>query len=77
ASLVAASKDQPELPYWVAEDFLRAVVVTLLAWAWHKIEAATPSIAVPARWSVPASALRHWVLPEFAMRVGIIQARLP
>jgi alkylation response protein AidB-like acyl-CoA dehydrogenase len=76
ASLVAASKDQPELPYWVAEDFLRAVVVTLLAWAWHKIEAVTPSATVPARWSVPASALRHWVLPEFAMRVGIIQARL-
>jgi hypothetical protein len=76
ASLVAASKDQPELPYWVAEDFLRAVVVILLAWAWHKIEVTAPSAAEPSRWTVPASALRHWVLPEFAMRVGIIKARL-
>jgi hypothetical protein len=60
----------------VAEDFLRAVVVILLAWAWHKIEVTAPSAAEPSRWTVPASALRHWVLPEFAMRVGIIKARL-
>jgi hypothetical protein len=76
ALLVAQSKDQPELPYWVAEDFLRAVAITLLAWAWHKIEAIATSAAEPSRWLVPASALRDWVLPEFDMRVGIIKARL-
>jgi alkylation response protein AidB-like acyl-CoA dehydrogenase len=76
-SLVVAAKDQPELPYWVAEDFLRAVVVILLAWAWHKIEAtATSAAADSTRWTTPASALRHWVLPEFNMRLGIIQSRL-
>jgi hypothetical protein len=76
ALLVAQSKDQPELPYWVAEDFLRAVAITLLTWAWHKIEAIAPSAAEPSRWLVPASALRDWVLPEFDMREGIIKARL-
>jgi alkylation response protein AidB-like acyl-CoA dehydrogenase len=76
-SLVVAAKDQPELPYWVAEDFLRAVVVILLAWAWHKIEAtATSAAGDSTRWTTPASALRHWVLPEFNMRLGIIQSRL-
>jgi alkylation response protein AidB-like acyl-CoA dehydrogenase len=77
-SLVVAAKDQPELPYWVAEDFLRAVVVILLAWAWSKIEAtaALALVAEPLRWTTPASALRDWVLPEFEMRMGIIKARL-
>jgi alkylation response protein AidB-like acyl-CoA dehydrogenase len=76
-SLVVAAKDQPESPYWVAEDFLRAVVVILLAWAWHKIEAtATSAAGGSTRWTTPASALRHWVLPEFNMRLGIIQSRL-
>jgi hypothetical protein len=78
ASLVTTAKDQPELPYWVAEDFLRAVVMVLLAWAWHKIEAGAADgfEGDAARWSTPAQALRAWVLPEFEMRMGIIAAQL-
>lgn len=76
--LVTASAADRELPYWVADDYLRAVALTLLAWAWQCIEQglAADAVANPARWQTPAAALRHWVLPEFAMRVQIITARL-
>jgi len=74
-ALAAASKDQPELPFWVAEDVLRAVLMALMHWAWLKISAATQD-AASTRWSAPAQALHHWVLPEFDMRVAIIKARL-
>ena len=53
------------------------MAVALLAWAWSRIEAAlapqTPDLAT--RWQAPAQALRHWVLPEFDMRVAIIKTR--
>ncbi len=76
--LVAASTTDRELPYWVADDYLRAVALTLLAWAWQQIEpAAGTGNSDAARWKRPAAALRHWVLPEFAMRAQIIRARLP
>jgi alkylation response protein AidB-like acyl-CoA dehydrogenase len=74
-ALAAASKDQPELPFWVAEDVLRAVLMALMHWAWLKISASTPP-AASARWTAPAQALQNWVLPEFDMRVAIIKARL-
>ena len=69
----AAPKDA-QLPYCVADDFLRACALVLLDWAWLRIEAAvgaeTPNAA--ARWQAPAQALRQWVLPEFQMRSYII-----
>jgi hypothetical protein len=44
-------------------------------WAWLRIEAGvdadTPNAL--ARWHVPAQALRQWVLPEFQMRMAIIE----
>jgi alkylation response protein AidB-like acyl-CoA dehydrogenase len=77
--MVQASAFDRELAYWVADDYLRAVALTLLAWAWLQI-GNTPSAASLAtgieRWAQPASALQHWILPEFAMRVQIIRARL-
>ncbi len=77
AQLVAASATDRELPYWVADDYLRVVALTLLAWAWQQIGRALATNASPmARWQQPAAALQHWVLPEFAMRVQIIRARL-
>lgn len=79
SALVEAAKADQELPYWVADDYLRAVALTLLAWAWLQISDATKpatSSANPARWTEPANAMRHWVLPEFDMRSQIIKARL-
>jgi hypothetical protein len=78
-SLVAAAKQNPELAYWVADDYLRAVALTLMAWAWLQINQAIradTSNPDPARWTEPASAVRHWVLPEFGMRLHIITARI-
>jgi alkylation response protein AidB-like acyl-CoA dehydrogenase len=75
--LVEAAAQDGALAYWVADDYLRAVAVALLAWAWARVETAlTPEAPDQAtRWHAPAQALRHWVLPEFDMRVAIIKAR--
>jgi hypothetical protein len=77
--LVDASSTDRELPFWVAQDYLRAVALTLLSWAWLQIRlglASDPQDTHAARWHHPAAALEHWILPEFAMRVQIIKARL-
>lgn len=79
STLVEAAKADQELPYWVAGDYLPAVALTLLDWAWLQISDVTnqdTSGVNPARWTAPVSAMRHWVLPEFDMRVNIIKARL-
>jgi hypothetical protein len=78
--LCEAAKSNGTLPYWVADDYLRVVALALLGWAWVQIQAATPSTQThtdnPARWTAPAQALQHWVLPEFDMRIGIIRRRM-
>lgn len=77
--LVTASATNRELPYWVADDYLRAVALTLMHWAWLSIRQALPQdTAMPdaTRWLSPSAALDHWILPEFAMRVQIVRARL-
>jgi hypothetical protein len=75
--LAEANARDSALAFWVADDYLRAMAVALLAWAWSRIDAAlTPALPDRAtRWQAPSQALRHWVLPEFDMRVAIIQAR--
>ena len=79
--LVLANRNNAELAFWVADDYLRAVALTLMAWAWQQIESAVDankanSTLDTARWQQPAEALRYFVMPEFDMRVQIIQARL-
>ena len=79
AALAAAAPHNPELPYWVADDYLRLVAIALQAWAWSQISRTlrgTPSNANTERWSAPAQALQLWVLPESGMRLAIIRARL-
>nr|WP_315190266.1 acyl-CoA dehydrogenase family protein [uncultured Albidiferax sp.] len=72
AALVNAAKNDPELPYWVADDYLRAVALVLLESAWSRISNASQE----ARWTTPAQAFRTWVLPECDMRLAILQQRL-
>ncbi len=78
--IVVASQADPAVAYWVADDYLRAVAVALLAWAWEQLVAAlSDSGATPAllpRWADPAQALACWVVPEFDMRHSIIHQRL-
>lgn len=63
----------PERPYWLADDFLRATALLLMAWAWERV-AATPQ--APAGTAQAASAFWRWVWPEFDMRLGMLDATL-
>ena len=74
AQLSQASTHQAELAYWVADDFLRAVALALLSWAWTRIETTTQTTET--RWTAPARALQGWILPEFDMRLQIIRGQL-
>ena len=77
--LVTANTIDPALAYWVADDYLRAVALTLMHWAWQRIRQALSEhadTADAARWLNSAAALQHWILPEFAMRLSIVKARL-
>ncbi len=73
--LVEASARDNALGFWVADDYLRATAVALLGWAWARIASVQPAAGAE-RWHRPAQAARHWVLPEFALRVAIIRARI-
>jgi alkylation response protein AidB-like acyl-CoA dehydrogenase len=69
-TVVMAAGTDAALPYEVADDYLRVVMLAMLAWAWARIERAAPG---ELRWSKPAAAFRCWVLPEFEMRLGIVK----
>ena len=77
--LVSACARDTTLAYWIADDYLRTVALALLAWAWARVEASLRTTAeqgqVDRRWQAPAQALRHWVLPEFDMRLQIVLQR--
>jgi hypothetical protein len=72
-ALAEAAKHNPELPFWVADDYLRLVALALQAWAWAQI---APVAAQAARWLEPQESFKTWILPEFNMRQQIIKARL-
>jgi alkylation response protein AidB-like acyl-CoA dehydrogenase len=63
------------LPYAVADDYLRAVALVLLEWAWAKLLSA-PQSQKGSRWLLAAGALRRHILPEFEMRLNMIELRL-
>ena len=71
----ATSKDAPaDLPHWLADDFLRAVAMLLMAWAWARI-GATPG-ADAARWQTAQTGFWRWVWPEFQTRLAMMEATL-
>lgn len=71
----ATAKDAPaDLPHWLADDFLRAVALLLMAWAWARI-GATPG-AGTARWQTAQTGFWRWVWPEFGMRVAMMETTL-
>ena len=77
-SLVQAASSNATLPFQVADDYLRAFTLVLLDWAWQRIESQLPADTPErvTRWEAPAQALCTWVLPEGAMRVGIIDTMI-
>ncbi|MDQ0568456.1 alkylation response protein AidB-like acyl-CoA dehydrogenase [Variovorax paradoxus] len=72
-TIAMAAHANPVLPYEVADDYLRVVMLTLMAWAWARIDAADASEAERAARAGAAAAFRRWVLPEFEMRLGIVK----
>jgi len=77
SSILAAAQQDPSLGHRVADDYLRALALVLLQWAWqridHQLSDDTPDLKQ--RWQSPSKAFRLWVLPEFAMRCHIIQTQ--
>jgi alkylation response protein AidB-like acyl-CoA dehydrogenase len=71
----ATAKDATaDLPHWLADDFLRAVALLLMAWAWARI-GATPG-ADTARWQAARTGFWRLVWPEFGMRVAMMESTL-
>ncbi len=72
--IVETAPKEAQLPYRVADDYLRACALVLLDWAWLRIDAVVDADTANAasRWQAPAQALRQWVLPEFQMRTFIL-----
>ncbi|MBS0426234.1 MAG: acyl-CoA dehydrogenase family protein [Proteobacteria bacterium] len=68
--LAMAAQAEPRLPYEVADDYLRIVMLAMLGWAWCRIEAAPGATSAQA---ASGAAFRRWVLPEFEMRAGIVK----
>jgi len=64
----------PELPYWLADDFLRALAMVLMAWAWCRI-AAVPH-PDSARWDRARAGFWRWVWPEFETRLRMMDQTL-
>ena len=75
--ILTASKQDASVGHRVADDYLRAMALVMLQWAWHLIESKlTDNIhEVKERWHSPARAFQQWVLPEFAMRSHIIETQ--
>jgi hypothetical protein len=72
-TIAMAAQADPKLPYEVADDYLRLVMLALLAWAWARIDAAEATDTERTERTGPAAAFRRWVLPEFEMRHGIVK----
>ena len=72
-----ATQLDPSVGHRVADDYLRAMALVLLQWAWQRIDANLDqdSPELKDHWQSPSKAFRQWVLPEFAMRSHIIEAQ--
>ena len=75
--ILTASKQDASVGHRVADDYLRAMALVMLQWAWHLIESKLTDNMheVKERWHSPARAFQQWVLPEFAMRSLIIETQ--
>jgi len=60
--------------HWLADDFLRALALVLMAWAWARI--ALVDSGSTTRWSTAHIGFWRWVWPEFDMRMATMNATL-
>ena len=69
------SADSPaDTAHWLADDYLRALALVLMAWAWARIDHADRESM--ARWSTAHTGFWRWVWPEFDMRMATMNATL-
>jgi len=69
AQLVNAHANRPTTAYWVADDYLRAVAMVMMQWA-------SEQLAHHPDFSGSAMAFKAWVLPEFGLRLAIMNQQL-
>jgi alkylation response protein AidB-like acyl-CoA dehydrogenase len=69
-----ASQLDSSAPYRVADDWLQAVAVFLLDWAWQRIAQVMPLNDV--RWTRPAQTFAARVLPTFDSRLALVARQL-
>ena len=60
----------PDQPFWLADDFLRAVALLLMAWAWDRLASAAHADAAA------QAAFWRWVWPELEMRMAMMRTTL-
>jgi alkylation response protein AidB-like acyl-CoA dehydrogenase len=70
-SIAAADEACVQALYPVAGDFLRVVALTLMAWAWARLDAADDG-----KFRDGSEAFSRWVFPELAMRRAMVRAAL-
>lgn len=78
-ALLDAARGDPELPYRVAGDFLRATGLVLVVQAWARVEAvsAAPAAAGDAFHLAKCEAARHcmdYVRPELGLALAMLDA---
>jgi len=69
--VIHATSEIPFLPYEIADDFMRAVGLGLLSWAWVHLGRTKPED--DAAWDRLTYQLQSYILPEFDMRISIIR----
>ena len=79
AMLLDGRASDPEWPLRVADDYLRAIGFTLLAWAWLRSAQAALPLASGSPWhegKVKAARFGiEWLLPESAWRWARVRGR--
>ncbi len=65
----ATASAPPDCAHWLADDFLRAFALVLMAWAGARIEATSGTSEAPA-------AFRRFVWPEFDLRLRLMRSTL-
>lgn len=66
----SAADAAPDQPFWLADDFLRALALLLMAWAWERL-ATAPDVDATAH-----AAFWRWIWPEFDMRMAMMDTTL-
>ena len=71
--LAQACQQDDTLAWRVADDYLRAVAVVLMGWAWARIAAS--SGVDGARWQGPLKQVQQRILPEMDWRMSLMKAQ--